>query len=174
MVDDLDLDGSPLVDGWVWSMRWFGVVKMSASKYSRLLRLGDSPTYELTIGDPLSAQVDNLMRRYLAREDRSFCGFEFIVDGEVRLVKEHDMPTNEVVFPRRTAMSLKDFCMFTERSSLTPNRVGSVDYVGMQMLMAKLGKTVCYYVVYSDADRRFRDIVAVSINRETVAYLSSL
>ena len=148
--------------------------------YTALLRIGKSPSVGLTIDDPMSHQVDNLVRCFLGREDRSDSGFTFLNNGVVRKVVEHpdnDSPpfeTNELVYPRKTDMSLREFGHITERTCSTSSRVNTSDYLEMQMSMAEHDKTVCYYVVYSEVDKRFRDIVIVCINRPTVSYISSL
>lgn len=154
---------------------------MQPTVFTDKLRLGKSSTYPITTADELSAQVDNLLRRYLAREERINADLAFLVDDNVRLVCDVNqadsvdyMQTNELVFPRRTTMTLKDFANAINRTSITANRVDSVDYLTMQLAMSKHRKTVCYYVVYSDVDKRFRDIVAICINHETLAYLSTL
>ena len=153
-------------------------IEISASKLANILRLGKSSTYQITLNDPLSPQVDNLLRHYLAREERSSSEFVFEIEENIRLVREcfegNDHSTNEIIFARRTTMTLREFANVTEKLAMTPSRTNNADYLEMQMAMAKHSKTVCYYVVYSDIDKRFRDIVAVCINPPTIAYINSL
>ena len=121
--------------------------------------------------------VDNLLRRYLGREDRkeyifdfppiseiSLCGYEGSNIG-LKRVSENGVETNEIIFYRQVAMSIREFSTLIEQTSTTANRVLPEDYMKIQDLLRELRKTVCYYVIYSENDRRFKDIIAVTRNQ---------
>jgi hypothetical protein len=120
--------------------------------------------------------VDNLLRRYLGREDRKEYSFEFPPINntsfgdtshgyEPRSVLENGVGTNEIIFYRQVAMTIRDFSNLIERTSNTSNRVLPEDYIKIQQLLREHRKTVCYYVIYSENDRRFKDIIAVTLNQ---------
>lgn len=130
----------------------------------------------------LNDSVDGLLKKYLLREDRLDNVITFIIPGtlqefkriipgtsealqEFKCIVENGTETNEMVFQRQTNLSIRDFSNLVDRTGNTSNRVYDSDYLLIQEGLKVLNKTVCYYVVYSQADKRFKDIINVSPNK---------
>jgi len=141
----------------------------------RKLGIGSLKTKPIEHDDLLSPQVDNLLRRFLLREDRLSSNLVVsVLEGSgLKAVVEDGSQTNELVLQRKTTLLLREFSAFVEKVANTSNRVCPSDYLDIQFALKKHNKSICYYVVYSETDRKFRDIIAVSINLSTLAYLSS-
>jgi hypothetical protein len=106
----------------------------------------------------------NLVRQYIAREDRKNSVFVFQDSPykDVYIITENEHETNEIFIVKMIDTPIRDFCSLIERTSYTSNRVLHSDYTIIQTIVSSLRKTVCYYVVYSNVDRRFKDIIAIT------------
>jgi hypothetical protein len=126
--------------------------------------------------DTMSSQFDNLVRKYLMREDRKdvLINFSECEEGTKLISETNDLITNELVVLRKTELSIRDFSLQTEKLAYTSNRVCPANYLDIQLALGKYNKSVCYYVVYSEADKKFRDIVAVFRDEKSIHYYNSL
>ncbi len=112
----------------------------------------------------LDEQAETLLRRYLLREDRKDRTISFVKrDGIKFIVDNQTGETNEIVYQTWTDLSIRQFSELIEKTAMTSNKVYYIDYVEIQQSLRKTGKTVCYYLVYSQVDKRYKDVIIVSL-----------
>jgi hypothetical protein len=143
-----------------------------------MLGLDTTRTITIDTENILDLQVNNLLKRYLMREDRKDRVVSFAYHGGIKCVTESELDspepvveTNEIVCQKQTNLTIREFSNLIDRTANTSNRVYASDYLEIQEALMTLGKTVCYYVVYSETDKKFKDIIAVPINRSAFEYI---
>lgn len=107
-------------------------------------------------------QGEAILRRYLKRADRKDSNINFIVREGIRCIIEEGNETNEMVYLTYTTLSLREFSVLVEQTASTPSKVYYIDLIEIQKSFRSSGKTVCYYLVYSEVDKRFKDIIILS------------
>jgi hypothetical protein len=108
-------------------------------------------------------QAEALLRRYLLREERKDRTITFEKRGDIKVIIDSVIgETNEMVYQTLTDLSLQQFSQLIDRTASSPNKVYYVDYLEIQQAMRDMDKSVCYYIVYSTFDKRYRDVIIVN------------
>jgi hypothetical protein len=106
----------------------------------------------------MTLSLERHLLRYLCREDRFGTNIELV---ESRYITENGLITDEMVYLRKTPLSIRNFCIQAELLYMTPEKIQFSDYLDVQRGLSENKKNVCYYMVYSELEQKFKDIVPV-------------